>query len=112
MTVHETVPCADERIRTFGLLLEAHTRLTQLLDAELQRSDGVSLQTFEVLLRISRAPDGVITMTYAQVAEKLHGAQNAETLADAGSLISAVTDEQQRQELGAIYDQRAAELAA
>lgn len=51
------------RVRTFGLLLEAHSRLTRLLDAELQRSDGISLQTFEVLLRISRSPTGVMTMT-------------------------------------------------
>lgn len=53
----------EGRIRTFGLLLEAGNRLTRLLDAELQRSDGISLQTFEVLLRISRSPTGVMTMT-------------------------------------------------
>ena len=53
----------DERFRTFGLLLEAHTRLTRLLDADLQRTDGISLQTFEVLLRISRSPEGRLTMT-------------------------------------------------
>jgi DNA-binding MarR family transcriptional regulator len=60
-----TPPCGvdDERILTFGLLLEAHTRLTRLLDAELQRSDGISLQTFEVLLRIAREPGGHVTMT-------------------------------------------------
>lgn len=60
-----TPPCGvdDERILTFGLLIEAHTRLTRLLDGELQRSDGISLQTFEVLLRIAREPGGHITMT-------------------------------------------------
>ena len=52
-----------DRIHTFGLLLEAHQRLTRLLDAELRRSDGISLQTFEVLLRISRSPDGRLTMS-------------------------------------------------
>jgi MarR family transcriptional regulator, 2-MHQ and catechol-resistance regulon repressor len=58
-------PCGidDERILTFGLLLEAHTRLTRLLDAELQRTDGISLQTYEVLLRVSRSPGGYITMS-------------------------------------------------
>ncbi|MBS1836351.1 MAG: MarR family transcriptional regulator [Actinobacteria bacterium] len=50
-------------IRTFGLLLEAHTRITRLLDADLQRSTGISLQTLEVLLRVSRAPWGVMTMS-------------------------------------------------
>ena len=58
-------PCGvdDERIFTFGLLLESYNRLTRLLDAELQRTDGISLQTYEVLLRIAREPQGFITMT-------------------------------------------------
>jgi MarR family 2-MHQ and catechol resistance regulon transcriptional repressor len=58
-------PCGidDPRIHTFGLLLEAHAQLTRLLDADLQDSDGISLQTFEVLLRISRAEEGRITMS-------------------------------------------------
>jgi DNA-binding MarR family transcriptional regulator len=60
-----TPPCGidDERILTLGLLLEAHARLTRLLDHDLQASDGISLQTYEVLLRISRAPGGFITMS-------------------------------------------------
>ena len=58
-------PCGvdDPRIHTFGLLLEAHARLTRLLDADLQASDGISLQTFEVLLRISRSEDGQVSMS-------------------------------------------------
>jgi MarR family 2-MHQ and catechol resistance regulon transcriptional repressor len=58
-------PCGvdDPRIHTFGLLLEAHSRLTRSLDAELQASDGISLQTFEVLLRIARADGGRISMS-------------------------------------------------
>jgi DNA-binding MarR family transcriptional regulator len=58
-------PCGvdDPRIFTFGLLLEAHARLTRLLDDDLQESDGISLQTFEVLLRISRAEGGHVTMS-------------------------------------------------
>jgi len=53
----------DERILTFGLLLEAHARLTRILDAELRRSDGISLQTYEVLLRIGREPEARVTMS-------------------------------------------------
>ena len=53
----------DPRIRTFGLLLEAHAQLTRQLDADLQDSDGISLQTFEVLLRISRSEGGRMTMS-------------------------------------------------
>ena len=53
----------DERIHTFGLLLEAHARLTQLLDADLQASDDISLQTYEVLLRIARSEHQRLTMS-------------------------------------------------
>ena len=69
MAEHDTAtfepPCGvdDPRIHTFGLLLEAHARLTRALDADLQDSDGISLQTFEVLLRIARSEDGRVTMS-------------------------------------------------
>lgn len=53
----------DPRIRSFGLLLESYSSLTRLLDADLQASDGISLQTFEVLLRIFRSPEGRLTMS-------------------------------------------------
>ena len=58
-------PCGidDPRIHTFGLLLEAHARLSRSLDAELQASDDISLQTFEVLLRIARSEYGRVTMS-------------------------------------------------
>jgi DNA-binding MarR family transcriptional regulator len=65
----DTVPAAstgsfdDERILTFGLLLEAYARLTRLLDADLQASDGIPLQTYEVLLRVGRSPNGVVSMS-------------------------------------------------
>ena len=59
-----TSPVPDDgRIHTFGLLIEAHARLTRLMDAELQASDGISLQTYEVLLRLGRSPDCRMTMT-------------------------------------------------
>jgi hypothetical protein len=54
--------------------------------------------------------DGVITMTYAQVAEKLNGAHDLDKLAEAASLISAVADEKQRKELEQIYERRGAEI--
>jgi DNA-binding MarR family transcriptional regulator len=53
----------DDRTRTFGLLLEAHAALTRVLDAELLASDGIHLQTFEVLLRVARAPEGQVSMS-------------------------------------------------
>lgn len=56
-------PFDDERILTFGLLLEAHARLAGVLDAELRASDGITLQTFEVLLRVARSPLGRVSMS-------------------------------------------------
>ncbi len=52
-------------------------------------------------------PDtGEISMTHAQVSSKLHAAAgNVEKLAEAGSLISLVQNEQYRKELTALYDQ-------
>lgn len=55
--------CDDTSTRTFGLLVEAHARLTRILDAELVATEGISLQTFEVLLRIGRSPEGWVTMS-------------------------------------------------
>ena len=51
-----------------------------------------------------------IVMTYAQVADRLNKADNADKLAEAGSLIATVADEAQRKELTVLYDKRAAEL--
>jgi DNA-binding MarR family transcriptional regulator len=53
----------DPGITTFGLLLEAHARLSKVLDVELRASDGITLQTYEVLLRVGRAPQGWVTMS-------------------------------------------------
>lgn len=54
----------DPLIRTFGLLLEAHARLTRDLDRRLRRDTGVTLQTLEVLLRVSRSPEGWIPLSH------------------------------------------------
>jgi DNA-binding MarR family transcriptional regulator len=53
----------DPNIRTFGLLLEAHARLTRDLDRRLREDTGTTLQTLEVLLRICRDPKGWVSMS-------------------------------------------------
>lgn len=58
-----TCDVEDDRIRTFGLLLEAHARLTHLLDADLRADADVTLQTYEVLLRIARSEHQRMTMS-------------------------------------------------
>lgn len=51
-----------------------------------------------------------ITVTYAQVAEKLNKADDNDLLDAAADLIGEVQDPQQRAELGGLYSQRKAEL--
>ena len=53
---------------------------------------------------------GEITMTYAEVADKLNKAKNSEQLFTAADLISAVADAKHQDELRKIYKQREAEL--
>ena len=48
--------------------------------------------------------------TYAQVADKLTAAADAEQLAEAGSLIGAVVNAEHRAELVTLYEQRATEM--
>ena len=52
----------DPLVTTFGRLLEAAHRLENRLGRDLESTSDLSLTTFEVLLRLSRSPDGVLTM--------------------------------------------------
>jgi DNA-binding MarR family transcriptional regulator len=53
----------DERIRTYGLLHEAHRRLDRAFNCSLEQQCGISGPFFEVLLRIGRSPGGRLTMS-------------------------------------------------
>jgi DNA-binding MarR family transcriptional regulator len=59
----ERTPRDDERIRTFGLLHEAHRRLDRAFNGSLEHQCGISGPFFEVLLRIGRSPGGRLTMS-------------------------------------------------
>ncbi|HWE60774.1 MAG TPA: MarR family transcriptional regulator [Chloroflexota bacterium] len=48
----------DERITTFGRLIEAHALLTKRLDDELEAAVGLPLLWYGVLLIIGRTPNG------------------------------------------------------
>lgn len=56
--------------------------------------------------------DGVIHMTYAQVADRIAKASDVDALAIAGDLISSVQDSAQRSELNTLWDARSDELNA
>ncbi|MGP8059279.1 MAG: MarR family winged helix-turn-helix transcriptional regulator [Acidimicrobiales bacterium] len=53
----------DERLVLMGLLAGAHARLTRVLGRELEEACGLPLTWYVGMVRISRAPDGRITMT-------------------------------------------------
>jgi DNA-binding MarR family transcriptional regulator len=52
----------DPVVTTFGRLLEATHRLENRLGRDLESAGDLTLTSFEVLLRLSRSPDGVLTM--------------------------------------------------
>jgi DNA-binding MarR family transcriptional regulator len=53
----------DERIRSFGLLHEAHRRLDRAFNGSLEASCGISGPFFEVLLRVGRSPGVRLNMS-------------------------------------------------
>jgi hypothetical protein len=62
------------------------------------------------VMALGNAPDAAPAVTYAQVAEKMHTAQDMDALDDAADLVGSVADEGQRAELLALFDKRRSEL--
>ena len=56
-------PLADERLTMLGLFFEAHAGLARELERRLERDVGLSVQWFEVLLRLARTPGGRLRMS-------------------------------------------------
>jgi DNA-binding MarR family transcriptional regulator len=50
-------------LTTVGLLLEAHAGLTQMAGRRLETGSGLSVQWFEVLIRLARTPGHRLRMT-------------------------------------------------
>lgn len=61
-------------------------------------------------IRKGAATDVGPVLTYAEVADKIAKASNFDALNDAGDLIGAVADPQQRTELSALFEKRVVEL--
>jgi len=53
----------DERLVLMGLLTEVDGRLRRAAGAALEESCGLSLLSFEVLIRLLRSPEGRLTMS-------------------------------------------------
>ncbi len=54
---------ADERITSYGRLVEAHRRLNRIFDRALRERSGLSVVWFEALLRLGRSPDHQMAIT-------------------------------------------------
>lgn len=74
-------------------------------------TEGQQKQILACQAKAAEEPDAPITVTYAQVAEKLNKATDMDLLDAAADLIGEVPDPQQRAELGELYGQRKAELS-
>lgn len=61
--MRQTTAADDALITTFGRLVEAHSSLGQQLGRALEQECGLPHSWFEVLLRISRAEGGQISMS-------------------------------------------------
>jgi DNA-binding MarR family transcriptional regulator len=82
-----TTPLDDERLTTAGLLFEAHAGLSAALERRLAEDCGLSVQWFELLLRLARSPGHRLRMCdlAAQVALSPSGLTRAvDRLEEAG----------------------------
>jgi DNA-binding MarR family transcriptional regulator len=56
-------PRDGQAITLMGLLVEAHSRLTRVLGAEMEEACGLPLSWYDAMIRLRRAPGGFTTMT-------------------------------------------------
>jgi DNA-binding MarR family transcriptional regulator len=57
------VRLTDAELRAWQAFLHAHHDVTRALDAELRERHGLSLGSYDVLVRLARAPDRSLRMT-------------------------------------------------
>lgn len=62
-------PIDDDRVTTFGLIVESYARLRSAFGSSLKDECGLSIAVFELLLRLARSPDDQLTMS--ELAEQL-----------------------------------------
>jgi hypothetical protein len=100
---HKAIDAKKKTADAIIATLQSKHTLTNAQRAQIKREEASSE-------KLTSDPDGVIVMTYAQVADRLNKADTLDKLAEAASLISAVADKTQHAELTAIYDRRGAEF--
>jgi DNA-binding MarR family transcriptional regulator len=58
-----TTQLSQPELRAWQALLHAHYQITRRLDADLQREHGLTLEAYDVLLRLANAPAHALPMT-------------------------------------------------
>ena len=99
---------AGKRATADGVIAKAKTKYP-LSDAQ-EKAIRAPIEPTGTTTPAPDVTDAWPVVTYAQVAERLHKAVNADQLADAGDLIGAVADPGQRAELSKLFDTRTTAL--
>lgn len=104
----------DALITTFGRLVEANSALGRQLGRSLERECGISHSSFEVLLRVSRADGGRVSMSALaqQVALTSGGITRLlDRLIDAGYVTRVPCPSDRRVQFAALTDEGRRKLA-
>ena len=96
----------DKNLPTWVKYVQAGKKSVKDIAAMVATKGALTEQQVKALEEACAKP----AVTFAQVADKLHAAKDADALAVAADLIGEVSDPQQRKELTAIYEARNAEL--
>jgi hypothetical protein len=91
---HKAIAAGRKTADEIIVIVEAKAPLTDEQKERIKKPPTPSQET---------PKNDAIVMTYAQVADALHNAKDEDELANAAALISAVADEDQRNELSDIY---------
>lgn len=97
----------DPRITAFGMLLESHAAVVQVVGRDLEEVSGLPLSSFGILLRLARTPGRRLRMTElaAQAALSTSGLTRlADRLEDAGYLRRDPSSSDRRSSLAVLTD--------
>jgi len=100
----------NKNLPAWTKLIQSGKKTANDVIATLETKATLSDEQRAAINALAKVEDVRPRMTYAQVADALNAAQDADALSTAALGIEAVADEQQRAELTAIYERRSAEL--
>lgn len=100
----------EKNLPAWRKVIEAGRKTPAEIIAMAQTKHPLTDDQRAAVMALGNVPDAAPAVTYAQVAEKMHAAQDMDALDDAADLVGSVADEGQRAELLALFDKRRSEL--